>query len=112
MVVDIAPVGFVGRRPHLDFGAILEPYIHPLAYGVLLGPDGVHLGVFLDGPLQFLLAVFLGFGEDIFVDHFASVRVAARCVAALPASVAALTDVALSVSPTLTHVPHLPLRNF
>ena len=70
-LVDVAdgfgtqPLGLaLGLDPHLDLGAVLKPHIHPLAHSVLLCPDGVHLGVFLDGPLQLLLAALLGLGKD------------------------------------------------
>ena len=87
----------MGRGPHFDFGAVLKPHVHPLAYGVLLCPDGIHFGVFLDGPLELLLALLPGFCQHVFVDNLAGIRVTASRVAALPAAIAAFADVAFSV---------------
>ena len=68
MVVDIAPVGFVGGWKHFDFGAVLKLYVHPLAYGVLFGSDGIRLVIFLDGYPEILFVFFLRFRQHIFVD--------------------------------------------
>ena len=103
MVVNIPLVGLVGGRPNLDFRAVLEPHIHPLAHSVLLGSDGIYFRIFFDGPLELLLTLLLGFRQDVFVDHLAGIRITTRCVTPLPATVTALADVPFSVGSPFCH---------
>ena len=73
--------------PDGGLGIGLEPQPHPFGYRVFATTDYVYLSIFLNGLGQLFLAFLLGFRQHVFVDGLARCRVAARCVAALPAAI-------------------------
>lgn len=102
MLLDVIVVIVRRLLPDGRFGVGLKPQPHPLSHRVFATSDYVYLPVFLNGPIQFFLALFLRFGQDIFVNSLTCHRVATRCVAALPAAIRALAQAALSVCPFLS----------
>ena len=84
------------------FGVSLEPQPHPLGHRVFATSDYVYLPVFLNGPIQFFLALFLRFGQDIFVDGLACHRVSACRIPSLPAAILPLANIAFTVCPLLS----------
>ena len=107
VVVDVASVGLVGRRPHFDFGVVLEPDVHPLPDSVLCRLEGVYLCIFLDGLFKLCFYLRLSLAQDVFVDRFASLQVPSGGVAALPSTVRTLPDTALTVGSAFCHLYHL-----
>ena len=111
VVVDVAPVGLVGGRPHFDLGAVLKPYLHPLPYRVLSYFGQVQRLGFFNGSLQLFLDLCLGFAQHIFVDSLAGLRVMPRRVPSLPAAVLAFSNAAFTVGSFLSHMCRLLSSN-
>ena len=103
VVVDVPPIGLVGRRSHFDFGIVLKPLIHPGTYCVLPHLGHIQAFGFLDGRFQLALRLCLGTAQDVFVDGLPGLRVMPCGVAALPSTVFSLSDVPLSVGAFLRH---------
>ena len=103
VVVDVASVGLVGGGPHLDFGVILKPNVHPLADGILRCLERVYFRIFLDRLFQLCFYLRLGLAQDVFVDRFAGFRVPPGGVAAFPATIAAFSDITFTVRSALCH---------
>ncbi|MEI3142989.1 MAG: hypothetical protein V8S77_07160 [Oscillospiraceae bacterium] len=103
MVFQKALRGFEGRWAQLDFCVVFHPHFQPCSHRVGLGPPIVDAHVFLDGLFQLFLDFGLRLAEDIFDDGFAGFRIVTDCVAALPSSILALSDIAFSVCSSFWH---------
>ena len=77
VVVDVSPVGLVGRGTDLHLGVILEPDIHPLPHGVFLGFCLIYDLCFLNSLLQFGPGLRLGPAQDVPVNGLPRLRVMA-----------------------------------
>ena len=102
VLLDVVAVVVRSLLPDGGFRVGFKPQPHPLSHRVFAAADDVHLSVFFNGPLQLFLTLFLGFRQHIFVDGFACYRVAASCVAALPAAIGTLAQASLAVCPFLS----------
>ena len=96
VIINDGTVSATGGCPG-TLGISFKPQPHPLGHRVFSTSDYVYLPIFFNGPIQFFLALFLRFCQNIFVNGLARHRVAARRVAALPAAIGALAQAALSV---------------
>ena len=99
MLVDVI---FVIRRRGRSDGwlcVVLIPELRPLAHRVVAPLRHIDLFEFFHRLLQLLFAFALRPREDALCDWFPRLRVNARRVAPLPASVLSLADVALAVCP-------------
>ena len=110
MVVDVPPVGLVGRRTDLHLGVVLEPDIHPLPHAVFLGFCLIYDLCFLNSLLQFGSGLRLGPSQDVPVDGLACLRVVSGGVPALPAAIFPFSEVALPVGSAFCHVVSPPLQ--
>lgn len=68
VVVDVAPIGLVGRWPDFDLGVVLKPFLHPLSHRILPSFGKVQRLRFLNGGLQLFLDLSLGSAQHILVD--------------------------------------------
>ena len=107
VLVDVVLVVGGGGLPDRGLSVVLEPGFHPLAYRKLARFAGIDFSRQLQCRRQFFFAFFLGFCQDVFVDGFACFRVVACCVAALPAAVLALANIALAVGALLSRLDQL-----
>ena len=93
------------RRGDADIwlGVDVVPASQPCGHGVLVGAADIDAlgGLHCGGQLRFALR--LRFAQDVLDDTLASFRVVACGVAALPATVTAFADVALTVGAFLGH---------
>ena len=93
------------RRGDADIwlGVDVVPASQPCGHGVLVGTADIDAlgGLHCGGQLRFALR--LRFAEDVLDDTLASFRVVACGVAALPPTVFAFADVALTVGAFLGH---------
>ena len=96
-----------GGFPDGGLGVILEPSFRSLAYRELARFVGIDFSRPLQSCRQLFLTLFLRFREDIFVDSFSRFWVMACCVAALPAAILALANVALALGTLLRHLDQL-----
>ena len=103
VVLQKALRGLERGRAQLDFRVVFQPDFQPATHRVGLGPSVVDADVFLDGFFQFLLHFCLCFAEDVLDDGLPCFGIVADCVAALPASVLAFSDVALAVCSSFWH---------
>ena len=106
--VDVVLVVGGGGFPDGGFRVILEPRFDPLSYRELAGLMSIHFSSLFQGRRQLFFAFFQRFRQHIFVDGFAGFRVVARCVAALPAAILALADVALTICSFFSRDPSPP----
>ena len=104
VVLVVGRVGF----PDGGLGVVLKPRFSPLAHCELAGLVRVHFPSLIQRCRQLFLALFLRSCQHVFVDGFAGFRVVACCVAALPAAILALADIALAVCPFLSRSPSPP----
>ena len=95
--------GFEGRWTEFHLGVVLHPHFQPCSHRVGLGPSVVDADVFLYGFLQLLLDRSLRLSENIFDDDFTGFGIVTDCVAALPSSILALSDIALTVRSSFWH---------
>ena len=107
VLVDVVLVVGGGGFTDGGLGVILEPGFRPLAYCVLTGFVCIHFSGLLQGCRQLFFALFLRFRQDIFVDGLSRFWVVVCCVAALPAAVLALTNIALAVGTLFSHLDQL-----
>ena len=97
VLVNVVLVVGRGCLPDGGFRVILKPRFSPLTHCELAGLMRVHFPGLFQCRRQFFFALFLRFCQHILVDGLAGFRVVARCVAALPAAILALANVALAV---------------
>ena len=110
VVRDVALIGLVGGRAHLDLGVVFKPDVHPLPDRVLSRFREVELRGVGERAFQLFLDLRLRFAEDVFADRLAGLGIVACRVAPLPAPVAALSDIALALCSAFCHIYHTPLK--
>ena len=95
--------GLERGRSEFYFRVVFHPHFQPTPHGVLLGPPIVDAHIFFDGLFQLFLDLGLRLAENILDDGFAGFRIVTDCVAALPSSILALSDIAFSVCSSFWH---------
>jgi len=107
VIIDVAPVGLVRRRPDLDFAHILEPFLHPLGNHVLALFGEVPFLTLCQRFFQFFLNLGLRFSQHIFENLLAGDGVMPSRVPSLPATILSLADIALTVASSFRHLRSL-----
>lgn len=107
VTVDIAAVGLVARRPHLDFADVFKPLVHPLCDIVFAPFAEIQFLILCQRLCQLLFDLGLRLSQHVFEDLLAGFGVDSGSVAALPASVSAFADAALAVASTFCHARNL-----
>ena len=111
VLVDVVLVVGGGGLPDGRPGVILEPGLSPLTHRELAGLMRVHFPGLFQRRCQLFFAFFLRFSQHVFTDGLAGFRIAARCIAALPAAIFALADVTLAVCSFLGRGLSPPIRS-
>jgi len=83
--------------PDVRLGVELIPASQPSGHGIVFTAAYIQACCCLLGLCQFLFCLSLCFAKDVFDNSLPGFRVVARSVAAFPATVFALADVALTV---------------
>ena len=103
MVLDVVGVVGFGVGPDAGLSVDLIPHFHPRTDRVSPGFGYVQPLAFADRGFEFLFHFGLRFTQYVLDDPFSALRVIARRVPALPASVLSLSDVPFPVCSSFWH---------
>ena len=111
MQLDAPPVVLRRGEPQVGFGVDLKPQPQPLGHRVFSSPGHVQAAGLPNGLLQLRLDLGLGSAQYVLDDPLAGIRVVSGGVPALPAAIAALANISLTIGPLFGHVVRLPCSN-
>ena len=99
MQLDAPPVILRRGEPQVGFGVDLKPQPQPLGHRVFSSLGHVQAAGLPNGLLQLRLHLGLGSAQYVLDDPLAGIRVVSGGVPALPAPIAALSDISLTIGP-------------